>query len=238
MNRTDNEDRRFLIPAGFPQYFASVFRWMWFKGPCRVGAKLGWNPERTQKRPRFHVASDDHRVLDVTLAHGLNEPVHVTCLAAVGNRNLVFRRCQPQRTDHHGRQRIGELALEHRAFACDDAVTLPHLAKEKRRVNVGKVNLARPFEVAFGALEALRHHAEIDVRRAKNVPNLPQHLLHAHVAAGIARAVIAGEEQLQLFAWSPALTETEHPAEARDLNQRADPRDEKEVRHARALPAA
>src|SRR5260221_12294833 len=40
MNRTDNEDRRFLIPAGFPQYCASVFRRMRFKGPCRVGAKL------------------------------------------------------------------------------------------------------------------------------------------------------------------------------------------------------
>src|SRR5260370_604868 len=110
---------------------------MRFKGPCRVGAKLGWNPQRTQKRPRFHVASDDHRVLDVTLAHGLNDPVHVTCLAAVSKRNLVFSRSQSQRTNHHGGEGVSKLALEHRAFAGNDAVILPHLATRRKSVMRG-----------------------------------------------------------------------------------------------------
>src|SRR5258708_10529940 len=211
---------------------------MGFKCPCRIGAKLSGNPERTQERPRFNVSCDDRRILDVALAHGSNDPVHVARLAAVSKRNLVFYRSQPQRSNHHRRQRVGKLALEHRAFASDDAMTLPRLAKEKRRIDVGKMNLARALEVVFGALEALRHHAEINMLRAENMPNLPQHLLHAHIAAGIARAVVAGEEQLQLFARGPALAESQHPAEARDLDQRTDPRDEKEVRHARALPAA
>ncbi len=75
-------------------------------------------------------------------------------------------------------------------------MVLPHFTKEKRRVNVGKINLARAFEVALGAFEALRHDAEIDVLRAKHMPNLAQHLLNAHIAAGVARAVVARKEQL------------------------------------------
>src|SRR5216684_1414510 len=154
--------------------------------------------------------------MDVPSAHGLNEPIHVARLAPVGKRKL---------------------ALEHRSFASDDAVILPHLAKQKRRVNVGKVNLARAFEVAFGALEVLRHYAEIDMLGAKNMPNLPQHLLDAHIAAGIARAVITRKEQLKFFTWRPALAKTHHPAKAPDLDQRADPCDEKKVGHAPILPA-
>src|SRR6266849_8378221 len=175
--------------------------------------------------------------MDVPSAHGLNEPIHVARLAPVGKRKLVLGRGQSQRTDHHRCQGVGKLALEHRSFASDDAVILPHLAKQKRRVNVGKVNLARAFEVAFGALEVLRHYAEIDMLSAKNMPNLPQHLLHAHVAAGVARAVVARKQQLEFLTWRPALAETHHPSEARDLNQRADPRDQKKVRHAPILPA-
>src|SRR5712664_54891 len=175
--------------------------------------------------------------MDVALAHFLNESVHMARLTTVGKRKLVFSRGQTQRTDHHRRQGVGKLALEHRAFASDDSVVLPHLAKKKRRVNVGKVNLARAFEVAFGTLEVLRHYAEIDMLGAKNMPNLPQHLLHAHVAAGVARAVVARKQQLEFFTWGPALAETHHPAEARDLNQRADPCDEKNVGHAPILPA-
>ena len=134
--------------------------------------------------------------MDVALAHFLNESVHVTCLPPVGKGKLVFGGGQSQRTDHHRRQGVGKLAFEHRAFASDDAMILSHLAKEKRRVHVGKVNLTRAFEVAFRPLEVLRHYAEIDVLRSKNMSNLTQHLLHAHIAAGVARAVVAREEQL------------------------------------------
>ena len=105
-------------------------------------------------------------------------------------------------------------------------MVLPHLAMEKRRVNVWEINLPRAFEIALRAVEVLRHHAEIDMIRAENVPDLPQHLLHAHVAAGVARSVVTRKQQFQFFARSPALAKAQHPAEAGDLDQRADPRDQ------------
>src|SRR3977135_3865756 len=111
--------------------------------------------------------------MDVPRTHRLNEAVHMTRFSAVGERELILRRGEPQRADHHRRQGVGKLAFKHRAFTSNDAVILPHFAKEKRRINVGKVNLARALEVAFGALEALRHYAEIDMLRTKNMANLP-----------------------------------------------------------------
>ena len=110
-------------------------------------------------------------------------------------------------------------------------------AKEKRRVNVGKVNLAGTFEVAFGVGEVLRHDVEIDVLRAKNVANLSQHFLDAHIAAGVARTVVTGKEQLQFFTRRPALAEAKHPSETGNLNQGANPGDKEKIGHARALSA-
>ncbi len=67
--------------------------------------------------------------------------------------------------------------------------------------------------------------------------HLAQHFLHANIGAGVARAVVAGEEQPQFFAGFPAMAESKHPADAPDFDQRADPRDEEKIGHARALPA-
>ena len=100
------------------------------------------------------------------------------------------------------------------------AVNFP---EQKRRVDIRQIDLTAAFEVAFGAVEILRHHAEFDISRAEHVAHLAEHFLHAHVAAGVARAVVARKEQLQLFARGPALAETEHPAEAPEFDQRADP---------------
>src|SRR5205085_11777300 len=98
------------------------------------------------------------------------------------------------------------------------------------------MDLPRAFKIAFAVREILRHHAELDIRRPKNVPDLPQHFLHPHVAAGVARPVVARKEQFQLFARGPRLAATEHPAKVPQLDERADPRNEKKVRHALALP--
>src|SRR5437016_13100432 len=101
MNRTENEDRGLLIPAGFAQRLSPIFRGVRFERPRRIGAKLCRDSERTQERPRFHVSRDDQRILDVALAQGLNESVHVARFAPVGERKLVFGGGQSQRTDHH-----------------------------------------------------------------------------------------------------------------------------------------
>src|SRR3989475_10870654 len=211
---------------------------MRFERPGRVGSKLSRDPERTQELARFHVSREDHRILDVALAHGLYDSVHVARLAAVSKRNLVFCRGQTQRNDHHRRQGIGKLALEHRAFASDDAVILTHLAKEKRWKHIGEMDLARALKITACEIEILGHDAEINVFGAKDMPNLAQRFLHAQVRPRIPIAVVTGKEQPQLFARRPAFAEAQHPAQACDLNQRADPGDEEEVRHARALPAA
>ncbi len=158
--------------------------------------------------------------------------------AAVAHGQFIFRGGQAQRADHHGSQGVGEFAFEHRAFAGDDAVIGAHFAVEKRRKHVRQVHLPRAREISARQVEILRHHAEVDVLRAEHVPHLPDHFLHAHVAAGIARAVVAGKEQAQFFGGGPALAEAEHPAEAGDFDQRADPRHQKEIGHARTLPAA
>src|SRR2546427_5848169 len=55
-----------------------------FRSVC---AKLRRNSQRTQECPRFHIASDDHRIMDVPSAHGLNETVHVTCFSPIGERD-------------------------------------------------------------------------------------------------------------------------------------------------------
>ena len=211
---------------------------MRFKRPGSIRTQLSWNSEGTQKGTRFHVARDDQRIVDVALAHRLNEPVHVPRFATVGEGKLVFSGSQTERTNHHGGKGIGKFAFKHRAFASDYSVIGADFVEEERRKYIGEMNLTRAFEVAFGALEILRHDAEIDVLRAKNMADLPQHFLNAHIATGIARAVIARKEELQLFAGRPALAEAEHPAEARDFNQGADPSDEEEIGHARILPAA
>src|SRR4029077_791261 len=139
--------------------------------------------------------------------------------------------------NHHGGERVSEFALEHRAFASNYAVVAADFAEQEWRIHIGKIDLARALEIALAAVEILAHHAEIDVASAQDVAHLAQHFLHANVGAGVARAVVAGKEQAEFFAGLPAATEAKGPAEAPDFDQRTDPSDEKEIGHARALPA-
>ena len=169
--------------------------------------------------------------MDVAFARGLDDSVHVARFPAVRERKFIFRGSQPERADHHRRERVGEFALEHRAFARNNAVIPAHVAKEERRVHIGKINLPGTFEVALGAVETLRHHAEVNVIGAQNMANLAQHLLDANVAARVARPIVARKQQLEFFARSPALAKTQHPADAPDLDQCANPGDEQKIRH-------
>src|SRR5260370_22492690 len=114
---------------------------------------------------------------------------------------------------------------------------LAHFPEQERRKNVRQINLARAIEITAAAVEVLRHHAEIDIASSEDMPHLAQHFLYAHIGAGITRAVVSGEEQAQLVARFPALAEAEHPTAAPDFDHRADPADQKEGGHSRALPA-
>ena len=99
------------------------------------------------------------------------------------------------------------------------------------------MDLTCAVEIACRTFEILRHDAEVDVIRAEDVADLAEHFLDAHVGAGVARTVVACEEEAKFFAGCPAAAETEHPGEAADFDERADPGDQEEVGHAWALPA-
>src|SRR5580692_1038917 len=112
-----------------------------------------------------------------------------------------------------------------------------HLAKQKWRKHIRQMHLPRAVKISLGQLEILRHHAEVGILRAQHMPDLPDHFVHTHIASGIPRTVVTGKQQFQFFARSPTLPQPKDPAESSDFNQRADPRHQQEVRHARALPA-
>src|SRR4029077_13058603 len=143
---------------------------------------------------------------------------------------------QAERADHHRGQGVCEFAFEHRAFTSDDAMIVAPFAEQERWKNIGQVDLARAREIAAAAIEVLSHHAEVAVAGAEDVAHLPQHFLDTNVGAGVARAVVSSEEQPQLFPGLPAAAESKHPADAPNFNQRADPRHEEKIAHARALP--
>src|SRR5215472_13464108 len=117
-------------------------------------------------------------------------------LGAVADGKLILNGSDTQRTNHHGGQGIGELALEHRPFAGDHTVMLRYFPRQEWRKNIREIDLFRAFEVSLGELEVLTHHAEVDSLRAKDMTNLADHLLYAYVRSHVARAVISGEEQL------------------------------------------
>ncbi len=154
-------------------------------------------------------------------------------LGAERNAQFILRGCDAERADHHRGERIGELALEHRAFARHHAVVLAHLGMQKRRKHVGQMNLLRVAEVAARQIEILRHHAQREILRAQNAAHLPEHFLHAHVGAGVARSVVAGEQQLQLRSRFPWLARAKHPFEFVQFDQTADPGFEDEIHHGR-----
>jgi hypothetical protein len=109
-------------------------------------------------------------------------------------------------------------------------------AVEEGREDVGQVDLARALEVALGAIEALRHDAEVDILRADDVADLADHLVDAYVGTGVARAIVAGEEEFEFFAGSPSFADSQHPSQAGEFDQHADPGDEEKVGHAREAP--
>ena len=96
----------------------------------------------------------------------------MSSLGAVANRELVLCRRNSQRPDHHRGQRIGELALEHRAFASDHTMMLGDFVKKKWRKDVGQTHLRRTLEISGSELEVLRHYAEGHVLLAENLANL------------------------------------------------------------------
>src|SRR5207302_3232433 len=115
------------------------------------------------------------------------------------------------------------------------AVILSCLAIEERRKKVWQENLFSSFEITLSTIETLRHHAKIGILGAEDVAHLPQHFVYANIGTSIPRAIVAREEQTQLFTRLPAGAAAEHPFQAGEFDQRTDPHHEKKIGHVPTL---
>ena len=68
--------------------------------------------------------------------------------------------------------------------------------------------------------------------------DLAQHFIHPHIGTHVARAIVAGEKQLQFVAGLPRFISAQHPSRFRALDVGTDPGLQHEVHHAAVPPAA
>ncbi len=83
--------------------------------------------------------------------------------------------------------------------------------------NGGKISGKRTWDVPS---KYPRERSKLNVIMVKSTcsgprmsPHLPQHLLDPHIRPRVARTVVSGEQQLQLFARLPGLALAQHPLE-------------------------
>ena len=170
IDRTKHQHRRIPVPTSLPQHLLPVFLRQWLKGPTRVGTQFCRHTQLAKNGAGLFISCDDERVSAVARAHLLKHRVHVPGFGAVADGKFVLRRRNSQRPDHHRGQRIGELALEHGTFARHYAMMFWDFIRKEWRKNVRQMYLLCTFEVTAGAIEILRHHAELHAISTQNVP--------------------------------------------------------------------
>src|SRR6266496_2580252 len=237
IDRANDQYRLMAVPSDVAKNFAAVLGGLRREGPRSVGTEFGGNSELAQYGAGFLISRNDQRVLAETGAHFSYRRVHLSGFAAIADRQFVLRRRKSQRTDHHRGERVGKLALEHRALTSYHAVMLRDFTGKKWRENVRQVHLARVFEVAVCKLKALAHDAEVHVVRAEHVTQLANHFFNTRVRSHIARAVVSGKQELQFLARRPAFALAQHPCGLFVLDDRADPGLQHEIHHAADPPA-
>ncbi|WP_434427199.1 hypothetical protein [Nannocystis pusilla] len=100
---------------------------------------------------------------------------------------------------------LEELRLEHRALAGDDAVVLRALGGDELGEHRRQLDLVDGAEVAARQLGIDGHDRQLELVVADDVAQLADHLLDADVGAGVARADVAGQQQLERLARLPRL---------------------------------
>src|SRR5580692_608900 len=95
------------------------------------------------------------------------------------------------------------------------------------------MDLAGVAEISASEIEILRHDAEGEIFVAENAAHLANHFFYADVGAGVARAVVSGEEKFEFGAGLPGLSGAEHPFELVEFDEAADPGFEEQVGHER-----
>ena len=114
---------------------------------------------------------------------------------------------------------------------------LGHFIRQERRKNIRQPHLRCPFKIAARPVKIKRHHAEVNILRPQNPPDLPQHLFHPHIRSRVARPVVPRKQQLQFLARLPRLPLAHHPLNFLALDNARYPRFQDEVHHAADPPA-
>src|SRR5579859_526241 len=106
---------------------------MRLEGPCRIRAELALHPQGAEHSLRFRISRDHHGVMAIARAKPREGRVHVTSFSPIPDRKLILAGSHAQRTNEKRGERVRKLALEHRPFARDHAMMLPHFLVKKRR---------------------------------------------------------------------------------------------------------
>ncbi|MFO0749215.1 MAG: hypothetical protein U1F43_26665 [Myxococcota bacterium] len=140
-------------------------------------------------------------------------------LAAVADGQLLLGTRQAERADHEGRQRVGELRLEHRAFARHHAVVDVHGVGQELREDLRDLQLAHAREVAARARLVDGGDGECQMLVTEQVTELTNHLGHAHIGAGVARAGVADQQELERLPRLPLVARVDGIARLRHLDE-------------------
>ena len=223
IDRADREDLASPIPARRAQELLAPGGRRRPEGPGGVGAPGGADPEVAEDPARGIVAADHQAARALALDEAAQGGVHLPGLGAVAHAELLLGGGHAQGAGHHRRQRAGELRLEHRPFAGDHPVVTRTLLEQELRKDLGDRHLAAAAEVARRELLVDRGHGERGLIVAEEMVELTAELLDPHVGAGVAGAVVAGEEEAQRLTGLPlARGEAQGVAPGADLDQAGD----------------
>jgi hypothetical protein len=230
VDRAHDEHRPDAVPPGLSQDLGPHVGRRRLERPRGVRADVGRDAEATEHPDGRLVARDDPGAFAVPSDQILERRVHRAGLAAVRDRELALREREPERTGHHRRQRVRELRLEHRAFARDHAVLLVHGVEQELREDLRQFELLDRAEVASGQRRVVGQDREVEVVVAEQVPELADHLLDAHVRAGVPRARVAREQQLQRLPRGPLRAGVDRIAGGGRLDQPRHRHDQRPIR--------
>ena len=219
VDRAEGEHGGLAVPTSVEEQALADLGGRALEGPGGVGAARGADAEPGEHVAGGLVATDDEGAPAVLFDVALQRRSHVAGLGAVADGELVLGVRHAERTGHHGGEGAGELRLEHRAFAGDDAVVAGALLGEEGREDDGHHDLAHGAEIAAGELGVVGHDGQLQLVVPDDVAELADHLLDAHVGAGVAGADVAGEQQLERLARRPALGVADGITDADALDQ-------------------
>src|ERR1039458_9349993 len=117
IDRAYDQHRCATVPAHLSQHTLAILGGAWLERPGSVRTDLSRYAQLPQYGPRLFIAGDDQRILAVAAAHLGEQRVHMASFCAIPHGKLIFHGGDTERADHHRGEGVGELTLEHGAFA-------------------------------------------------------------------------------------------------------------------------